>query len=132
MGADLYWLSLTLGATALFWVPYVLNRVAVRGVMGTLANPSADLAPQAPWALRAKQAHTNAIENLAVFAPAVLVAHLLDLGGGLVVFAGQLYFFSRVTHYVVYSAGLIGIRTLAFTGGWVATVLVVLRILGVI
>ena len=128
MNGDLYWLSLTAGATALLWLPYVLDRVAVRGVMGTLANPSADLAPQAPWAQRAKQAHSNAVENLVVFAPAVLVAHLLGRGDGLVVFAGQLYFFSRLVHYIVYSAGLIGIRTLAFTGGWIATLIVLLRI----
>lgn len=130
MNNDLYWLSLSLGATALFWLPYVLDRVAVRGVMGTLANPSADLAPQSPWAQRAKQAHANAVENLAVFAPAVLAAHALGLGAGLVVFACQLYLFSRLLHFLVYTAGIIGLRTLAFTGGWIATLLVVLRILG--
>ena len=129
MNGDLLWLGLSLAATALFWIPYLLDRVRVRGVMGTLENPSADLAPQSPWAQRAKQAHSNAVENLVVFAPAVLVAHLLAPGDSLVMEASVLYFFSRLVHYVVYSAGLIGIRTVAFTGGWVATVLVILRVL---
>ena len=129
MNGDLYWLGLSVGATALFWVPYVLNRVAVRGVLGTLANPSAELAPQAPWAQRAKQAHANAAENLVMFAPAVLAAHFLAAGDSLVILAAQLYFFARVVHFLVYTAGLIGIRTLAFTAGWIATVLVVVRVL---
>ena len=77
MSKELYWLSLTLAMTALFWAPYVLNRMVVRGLLGTMANPSPGDAPLAPWAERAKRAHSNALENLALFAPAVLAVHAL-------------------------------------------------------
>src|SRR3954471_14937273 len=114
MSRDLYWLAPILGVTALFWVPYVLNRMVVRGVAGTLANPTPADAPLAAWAQRAKAAHANAIENLAVFAPALLAVHMLDLGNATTAFAGALYFYSRLAHFVVYTAGIPVLRTLAF------------------
>ena len=36
MSREIYWLALTLSLTLLFWVPYVLNRMIVRGIGGTL------------------------------------------------------------------------------------------------
>jgi len=130
MTPDLCWLTYTLGLTLLFWLPYVLNRMVVRGIGGTLANPRSDDAPLAPWAQRAKAAHANAIENLAVFAPALLLVHVLGLANATTAFAAALFFWSRLAHFVVYAAGLPVARTLAFTGGWVATVILVARILG--
>ena len=130
MSPELCWLTYTLGLTLLFWLPYVLNRMAVRGVGGTVANPRPDDAPLAPWAQRAKAAHANAVENLAVFAPAVLVVHALGLGNSTTALAAALYFWSRLAHFVVYTAGIPLARTLAFTGGWVATVMLVVRIAG--
>ena len=38
--AELFWLTLTTVLTGLVWVPYILDRMAVRGLMGTLDNPS--------------------------------------------------------------------------------------------
>lgn len=130
MSLEIHWLTLTLGLTLLFWLPYVLNRLVVRGVGGTVANPRPDDAPLAAWAQRAKAAHANAVENLAVFAPAVLAVHALGLSSSLTVFACALYFWSRLAHFVVYTLGIPLARTLAFTGGWVATVLLVARLAG--
>jgi uncharacterized MAPEG superfamily protein len=128
MSRDLCWLTYTLCSTLLFWLPYVLNRMVVRGIGGTIANPRSDDAPLAPWAQRAKAAHANAIENLAVFAPAVLAVHVLGLANGATAFAAALYFWSRLAHFVVYTAGVPLARTLAFTGGWVATLILVVRL----
>lgn len=130
MRREIFWLTLTLGSTLLFWIPYVLNRMVVRGIAGTLANPSAADKPLAPWAERARAAHTNAVENLVVFAPAALAVALLGLGDDTTVFACALYFWSRVGHFLVYSAGIPALRTLAFCGGWAASVILVARLLG--
>jgi hypothetical protein len=46
MRRELFWLTLTVVMTGLMWIPYILDRMTVRGVMGTLANPSAADAPQ--------------------------------------------------------------------------------------
>jgi uncharacterized MAPEG superfamily protein len=129
MSKEIYWLSLTLGITLLFWIPYVLNRMVVRGVMGTMANPSPSDTPLSPWATRARAAHANAIENLAVFAPAALAVHVLGLGDGLTAAACALYFYSRLAHFLVYTAGVPVLRTLAFTGGWIGAGILVLRLL---
>jgi len=69
---ELYWLTLTALMTALFWVPYVLNRMVVSGLGGTLSGTSPTSEGHSAWANRAIKAHTNAIENLAIFAPIVL------------------------------------------------------------
>ena len=40
MTRELFWLTLTVILTGLLWVPYMLNRWQVRGIAGTMANPS--------------------------------------------------------------------------------------------
>ena len=49
------------------WLPYVLNRTTVRGLMDTVGCPD-DPKPLSPWAERAKKAHYNSAENLVAFA----------------------------------------------------------------
>jgi len=73
MSRELMWLTLTVILTGLLWVPYIIDRAMVRGLMGAMANPSRSDKPQAPWAQRLYFAHTNAVENLVVFAPLVLI-----------------------------------------------------------
>jgi uncharacterized MAPEG superfamily protein len=126
---ELYWLTLTALMTALFWVPYLLNRVAATGLGGTLAGGAPDSGKLADWAQRAIRAHTNAIENLAIFAPIVLTAHLLGISNQATKTAVVVYFFARLVHFVVYSAGVPAARTLAFTAGWLAQIAIIASIL---
>lgn len=130
MSRELFWLTLTLGATALFVFPYVLNRLAVRGIGGVLANPLPEDKPLAPWAQRAQRAHANAIENLAVFAPAVLAVQLLSLGNAGTAAACAVYFAARVLHFIAYTTGMVGVRTLAYLAGWAATAWLIARVPG--
>ena len=71
LGAGLFWLVLTVAMTGLFWVPYILDRIMVRGLMAAMANPSPTDKAQSPWARRLMAAHVNAVENLVIFAPLV-------------------------------------------------------------
>ena len=130
MSKELFWLTLTAVMTGLIWVPYILDRCAVRGLMGAMANPSPGDRPQSAWAQRMMAAHVNAVENLVVFAPLVLVAHALNIHSGATVFACALYFWSRLAHVVVYTAGLPVLRTLVFTGGFVGQAILALAIFG--
>jgi len=52
MSTELFWLMLTVAMTGLFWVPYILDRIMVRGLMGAMANPSPNDKAQSPWARR--------------------------------------------------------------------------------
>jgi len=118
---DLHWMAAAIGVTALFWLPYVLNRMAQKGIIGAMGNPSeSDPAPSG-WALRSKAAHTNAIENLVLFAPLVLAAHQLGVSSGTTLLLAKVFFFARLAHYIVYVLGIPVVRTLTFAAGWAAT-----------
>lgn len=132
MRIELCWLAWTLLVTLLACFPYVLNRFARRGLVGLVANPSSDDMPLAAWAQRAQRAHANAVENLVVFAPAVLAVVALHREDSLTAIACAVYFVSRTLHLIVYSAGIPVVRTLAFFGGWFATLVLILRLLGVL
>src|ERR1700730_7832948 len=82
MSKELYWLTLTAAMTGLFWLPYILDRIMVRGLMGAMANPSPSAPPQSRWAERQIRAHANAVENLIIFAPLVLTANALGISTG--------------------------------------------------
>lgn len=123
------WLAVTTGITALLWVPYVLDRMVVQGIWGALDNPRAE-PPLHPWAQRAAAAHRNALENLVLMGLAVLAAALRDRADDPgVVMAVQLYLALRLVHYGVYAAGIPVLRTLAFVGGWAATLFVLAQVL---
>jgi uncharacterized MAPEG superfamily protein len=128
MSTEIFWLVLTVAMTGLFWVPYILDRTMVRGLMGAMANPSPADKAQSPWAERMMAAHTNAVENLVIFAPLVLVIQVLSIATATTAFACALYFWSRLAHVVVYTLGIPGLRTLSFAAGFVAQALLVLAI----
>ena len=128
MSKELYWLVLTVAMTGLLWLPYILDRIMVRGLMPTMANPSPSDKPQSAWAQRMIAAHTNAVENLVIFAPLVLVTQQLSIATPATAFACALYFWSRLAHVVVYTLGIPVLRTLAFAGGFVAQALLALAI----
>ena len=130
MTPELFWLTLTALMTALFWAIYVLNRFAARGVFEVLGgSPPEESTDLAPWARRAIRAHHNAIENLAVFAPAVLVAHALNISTPVTVAAAMIYFAARLVHFIVYTLGVPVVRTLAFAAGWGAQLAILASIL---
>lgn len=120
MSVELFWLTLTAVLTGLIWIPYVLDRIMVRGLMGAMANPSPLDKPQSPWAQRMMAAHANAVENLVIFAALVLTAHALTISSPMTILAAALYFWSRLAHLVVYTLGIPVLRTLTFAGGFAA------------
>ena len=125
MTMELMWLTLTIILTGVLWIPYVVDRIMIKGVMGAMANPSRNDPPQSPWAQRLYFAHTNAVENLIVFAPLVLI---LDTQGMAITCA--VYFWARLAHAVVYVMGIPVLRTLAFTVGFLAQAALVLAVFG--
>lgn len=128
MTPELFWLTCTVILTGLLWVPYILNRITVRGLFGSMANPSRNDKPHAEWATRLMFAHDNAVENLVVFAPLVLILAELDYSTSRTVYACAVYFWARLAHLIVYTLGLPVFRTLAFTIGFAAQVVLALAI----
>lgn len=129
MTRELFWLTLTVILTGLLWVPYVLNRIMVRGVIGAMANPTRNDKPMAEWANRLMFAHDNAVENLIVFAPLVIILNLADVSNSTTVLACAIYFWSRIAHLIVYTMGLPILRTLTFLVGFIAQAILAVAIL---
>ncbi len=110
------------------WIPYILDRVAVRGLTDAVGYPE-NPKPQSPWAQRLMKAHANAVENLVVFAALVLAAQILGLTGGAIATAAVVYFWARVVHALAYTFAVPWVRTLAFTVGFLAQAVVAWQIL---
>ena len=130
MTKELLWLTLTAILTGVLWVPYILDRIMVRGLMGAMANPSRRDKPQSEWAQRLYFAHTNAVDNLVVFAPLVLVLDALGHSSTSTVVACAVYFGARLAHAIVYALGIPVARTLAFAVGFGAQVVLALAVFG--
>lgn len=131
MTTELYWLALTVLMTSLFWVPYILDRIMVRGLISAITGTGPETTDdQSEWAQRAICAHRNAVENLVVFAPAVLLLHALNLSTPMTQLAAAAYFFVRLAHFLIYTMGIPVLRTLTFAAGWVAQVVIIATVLG--
>ncbi len=128
MPADIFWLTWTAIMTGLLFLPYVLNRIGIRGLFGTMANPRADDLPESAWAQRAQRAHANAVENLPVFVALVAAAHFADASNAMTALGAAIYFWARLAHYVIYTAGIPIARTLAFFLGFFGEVLIAIEL----
>ena len=132
MTRELFWLTLTVILTGLLWIPYIINRSQVRGLAGSMANPSRGDKPHAPWATRLMFAHDNAVENLVIFAPLVLILNAIDYSTTWTALAAAVFFWARVAHAIVYTLGIPVFRTAAFTVGFLAQVVLVLGIFKIV
>jgi uncharacterized MAPEG superfamily protein len=128
MTRELFWLTLTVILAGVMWIPYVLNRCQIRGLGGAMANPTRNDKPHAEWANRLMFAHDNAVENLIIFAPLVLILNAADYSSKMTVLACAVYFWSRVAHLIVYTMGIPILRTLAFAVGFAAQAVLALAI----
>ena len=119
MKTELMYLVYVTVFTGLLWIPYILDRIATRGLLDAVGYPD-NPKPQSPWALRLMKAHLNAIENLAIFATLVLAAVAAGVSGSVISGACAVYFWARVVHALAYTFAVPWVRTLAFTVGFFA------------
>jgi len=128
MKAELLYLVWVTVLTALLWVPYILDRIAVWGLADAVGYPEVKK-PQSGWARRLQSAHENAVENLVVFAALVLAAHALGVSTPAIATAAMVYFWARVVHVVAYTFAWPWIRTLGFFVGWICQMVIAWQIL---
>jgi uncharacterized MAPEG superfamily protein len=119
MKPEMYYLCLVTVFTGLMWVPYILDRLAVRGLGAAVGYPE-NPKPQSPWAQRLMKAHANAVENLVVFATLVLAAQALGVSNATIAAASMVYFWARIVHALAYTFAVPWVRTLAFAVGFFA------------
>ncbi len=114
--------------TAILWIPYTLNTIAVRGLMVAVGYP-ADPKPLAGGAQTMKAAHANAVENLVVFAALVLIANAAGVSNETTVLACTFYLWSRVVHLLAYTFAIPWVRTLSFVAGFACQLAIILQLI---
>jgi len=130
ISTELFWLTLTLLMTAIFWVPYILNRMLEQGILSALWDPLGVTDTKKDWARRMMQAHVNAVENLVIFAPLVIMIQLTGLNSSSTATACMVYFFARLGHYLVFTFAVPVLRIVTFLAGFGVQVVLAVRLLG--
>lgn len=128
MKTELLYLVYVTAFTGLLWVPYMLDRIVVRGLGEAVRYPE-NPKPQSPWAQRLVKAHANAVENLIVFAALILAAQAAGISGADLATMSVVYFWARVVHAAAYTLAVPWVRTLAFAAGLFAQVTVAWQLL---
>ncbi len=128
MTSELMSLTWVTTLTAVMWMPYILNMIAVRGLVDAVGYPD-EPRPLSAWAAKMKAAHANAVENLVVFAALVLIADLAGISNSTTVLACQLYFWARLVHLLSYTFAIPWVRTIAFAAGFACQIAIVLQLL---
>ena len=128
MKTELMYLVWVTVLTALIFIPYILDRIMVWGLLDAVGYPE-NPKPQSPWAQRMMKAHDNATENLVVFAALVLVASATGVSNETTVMACAGYFWARVVHLLAFTFKVPWVRTLAFVVGFVAQMTLAWQIL---
>lgn len=129
LSTELYWLTLTVLMTGLIWVPYTINRMLEQGASFAIWDPQGRTKTEVTWAERMMRAHANAVENLVIFAPLVLILHVTSLNNDTTALACMVYFFARLLHYIVFSFGIPLLRVLAFMVSVVVHIILALTLL---
>jgi uncharacterized MAPEG superfamily protein len=128
MTSELMSLTWVTALTAVLWMPYILNQIAVRGLVEAVGYPQNPKALSG-WATKMKAGHANAIENLVVFATLVLIANAAGISTATTVLACQIYFWARLVHVIAYTFAVPWVRTLAFAAGFFCQVAIALQLL---
>lgn len=120
MTTDLTFLAYTAMLTGVLWIPYVVSQVVANGFLtpGNYRDPTPRPVPL--WGKRADRAYLNAVEVLAPFAVIVILIHLTGKANAMTALWTQAFFYMRIAHAVVYLTAIPYLRTLVFTGGFVA------------
>lgn len=131
LSTEVYWLILTILMTSLFWMPYILNRMLEQGILKALWDPQGITSTNKAWANRMMAAHDNAVENLVLFAPLVLLIEMRHLNNVQTAAACMVYFFARLVHYVSFTFAIPVLRIVSFLTGFAAIIILAVRLLNV-
>lgn len=113
---------------------FVQMLVAVTGAylqvgLTKLAGNRDDIPKIAGWGGRAERAHLNMVENIALFAPLVLVAVLAGKTNAMTLLGAQIFLWARVAYALIYVAGIIWVRTLVWLVSAIGLIIIFAQLL---
>jgi uncharacterized MAPEG superfamily protein len=112
---------------AVIWIPYISAHIMQVGLVKALSYPREAEMPE--WAARLKRAHYNLVENIPLFAIAVLAGELLSVHTRTTAACAMIFYWARVAHPIATVVQVWGTRTLVFAIGWAAVVVHLLAVL---
>lgn len=119
MSGEMFWLALTVALCLVIWIPYTALYGGLVGTKrATTDTPPYEQLPE--WAKRCHRAHLNLLEVLVPFGILLLMLQALGKTGGAITTAAAIFFFARLAHVIVYTAGVPFLRTAAFAVSWLA------------
>ncbi|MBO6798537.1 MAPEG family protein [Maricaulis sp.] len=124
------WTLLMVCALALFLSSVPLFRAMRQqwGFKAMLGNRE-DLTPLTGWGGRVVRAYGNTVDNIVFFGAVVIAAHLADVSNEITA-AGALTFLAcRFIYAIVYMLGVPIVRTVAYLGGVIGTLIIASQLL---
>ena len=112
---------------AVFWIPYVVAHSKQVGAAISLGYP--DTCEMPVWAARLKRAHYNLVENIPLFAVAVMAGEFRGIHTGVTAACAMIFFWARVAHPIAVLFNIWGTRTAVFTVGWIAVLVYLFDVL---
>jgi uncharacterized MAPEG superfamily protein len=128
MATELQYLAWAAILTLLLRVPWMVDKVRVRGLAKVSRYPK-DSEPLSDWGHRAWIAHEDAVHNLVVFAALVLVLVLAGESNAWTRGAAAVYFWARLAHALVYLFAIPRLKTAAFLVGFAAQLVLAWQLL---
>lgn len=116
MTTDLYYLLLSVGLTFILIMIPAGNALRLNGGEAQ-AGPRDNLPEPTVFYKRAKRLSDNMLENMILFTPLVLIAHMSGEAGPLSALGAQIFFYARIAHAIIYLAAWPVVRPIAWLLG---------------
>jgi uncharacterized MAPEG superfamily protein len=94
-----------------------------------MTGPRDNLPEPTVFVARARRLSTNMLENMVLFIPLVLIAHVAGISNEMTVLGTQLFLGARAVHAIIYLAGIPWIRPVAWFVAVLGMALIVLELL---
>lgn len=128
MTIELYYLLLSVGLTFVLIMIPAGNALRLNG--GKAQAGSRDNLPEPTvFQKRSKRLADNMLENMILFTPLVLIAHVSGEAGPLSAMGVQMFFFARLAHAIIYLAAWPVVRPIAWLLGTIGMGLIVAELL---
>ncbi len=118
--------------TALFmtlWTSVVLTgRLMTPGGVPWAFGNREDSLEVPGWTGRAERAHRNMVENIGPFAVLVIAAHLSGAANETTALGATIFFWARIAHALVYTAGISVVRTIVFFVGAAGEIMILTQL----
>ena len=128
LSTEIFYLFLTTLFCGVLWIPYVTERFLRLGIKETCGYKD-NTVNISQWAVRAKLAHFNLVENLILFGILVFILSSLDLSNEQTQIGSSIFFYSRLLHYFCYLFRVPWLRTGFFLISWIGLLMISLQIL---